>query len=198
MICLDKKQMVMKKLLWLVDIIFLVTISTGCAWFQPYYATPIEALTEFPGYLTETKTALVDVLAQEKVAGGIVLLYKFPAPSHEASGYCIATTFVTQKDGGSWRAQSGSRLGCGVNYLEMGDFVAAYTVGGNVTELTTVYGVGQGHQVRIEWSDGQESTVFLANGVFLQSRPDTLQVERVELLNEVGEILAAQTWKQQP
>jgi hypothetical protein len=186
--------MIMKKNLWgLICFVILVTTVTGCR-FRPYYATPTEALAEFPGYLTETELSLVDILAQEKIAGGVVLLYKFPAPFHEAPKYCIATNFVTQERNGSWHAQSGSRLECGVNSLESGDFEATYTVGGNVTDLTTVYGVGQGYQVRIEWSDGQVDTVLLDNGVFLKSRSATLQVEQVMLLTESGDILETQTW----
>ena len=161
---------------------------------RPYHATPIEALTEFPGQLSPDTLVSATVLRAEEVAGGQVLLYRYPAHLAEASPdtHCIATTFVTQVGIRGWRAQSASRLGCDSFTAK---FTPAFTVGGNITDLTTVYGLAQeGNEVRVEWSDGVISTVPVVDGIFLQSRPETLTVQSAVLLGENGTVLESQTW----
>lgn len=171
--------------LWLI-ILSLALIISGCSFWRPFHPTPLDALTEFPGYLSEANLSLAQVLRQEKIAGGLVLLYRYPLKKEKKS--CFATTFVTQEKNGGWRAQSASRIGC--NATPVNEFMAIYTVGGNITALTTAYGLSHfGHEVRIEWSDGLVESVPLEDGTFLKSRPATLQVEKIELLNADGEVV---------
>lgn len=185
----------------LILLLFLVTLP-ACSWQRPSHSTPLRALTEFPGYLTQEKLNSVSVLREERVAGGVVLLYRYPATQSKtgdgnpatAPTACIATTFVTQERNGSWQAQSASKLGCGPDVGK--GFAVTYTVGGNVMELTTVYGVSEaGDRVRIEWADGQSSIVPLVDNVFLQSRPENSPPRRVELLDEEGMTLDSTTWE---
>lgn len=181
----------MTKRLTLLMLIIGFTVS-ACSWGRTYHATPLEALAEFPGYLTKESLGSASILQDETVAGGLVLLYLYP--SDEAgltpSANCLATTFVTQERNGGWRSQSAGRMACDEEIFAEDIFTAAYTVGGNVTELTTVYGMStQGEQVRIEWSDGTISIIPVVNGTFLSSRPETLQVQQVSLLNSAGALL---------
>lgn len=179
-----------KRLTPLVLIIWLVV--SACSWERAYHATPLEALTEFPGYLTKENLGSALILQEEAVAGGLVLLYLYPSDEAgpTSSANCLATTFVTQERNGGWRPQSAGRIGCGKEVFAEGGFTATYTVGGNITELTTAYGLSeQGHQVNIEWSDGTATVVPVIDGAFLRSRPETLQVQRMELLDRDGAIL---------
>jgi len=175
-------------------------ILSACAG-RSYHATPLDALTEFPGYLINPDYYVKDsvrILQQEAVAGGIVLLYRWQTyESAKASTYCLAVTFVTP-EGNGWRAQSSGSAGieshrCSIS--ETDSFIAGYTVGGNITELTTVFGLSdRGDNVRVEWSDGISSTIPIRSGAFLGSRPQTLQVRRVQVLDSRGNILASEEW----
>jgi len=167
-------------LLFVLGLLFLIS---AC---RPSPSTPFDALFEFPSTLEGADVALknsVQVLAEEEVAGGLVILYSMP--SKETGGRTLKRTFVTP-EGTGWRAQaSGS-----IDYSESDEFVAHQTVGGNITDLTTAYGISdKGDNVRIEWSDGQIDIVPIADGVFLLSRPDTLTVWLVELLDSSGKVL---------
>jgi hypothetical protein len=173
-------------LLSLIILSFALIIS-GCSFWRPFHPTPLDALTEFPGYLSQANLSLAEVLQQEKIAGGLVLLYRYPLNLKEKN-YSCATTFVTQEKNGGWRAQSASRIGC--HATPASEFMAMYTVGGNITPLTTAYGLSHlGHQVRIEWSDGLVETVPLEDGTFLKSRPAILMIHKMELLNADGEVV---------
>lgn len=163
---------------------------------RSYHATPLDALTEFPGYLVSTDyydKDSVRVLQQKTVAGGLVILYRWQThESVKTKTYCLAATFVTPA-GNGWRAQSSGFIGSENHRCSISDsdgFVAEYTVGGNITDLTTVFGLSnRGSAVRIQWSDGTVSTTTLENGTFLEARPQTLQVRRIQLLDANGNIL---------
>lgn len=167
-------------LLFVLGLLFLIS---AC---RPGPSTPFDALFEFPSTLEGADAALknsVQVLAEEEVAGGLVILYSMP--SKETGGRTLRRTFVTP-EGRGWRAQASGSIG----YSDSDDFVAAQTVGGNITDLTTAYGISdKGDNVRIEWSDGQIDIVPIVDGVFLLSRPDTLAVRLVELLDSSGKVL---------
>jgi hypothetical protein len=172
-------------------LLFVLGLSFLISACRPSPSTPFDALFEFPSTLEGADAALknsVQVLAEEEVAGGLVILYSMPskeAPSGEAGGNILARTFVTP-EGRGWRAQASGSIG----YSDSDDFVVAQTVGGNITDLTTAYGISdKGDNVRIEWSDGQIDIVPIADGVFLLSRPDTLAVRLVELLDSSGKVL---------
>ncbi len=168
---------------------------------RPYHATPLDALTEFPGYLISPDYYIKDsvrVLQQKAVAGGVVILYRWQThESVKTKTYCLAATFVTS-EGNGWRAQSSGFAGsenkrCSIS--EANGFIAEYTVGGNITELTTVFGLNdRGDHVRVEWSDGTVSSVPIQNGAFLESRAKTLQVRRVQVLDAHGNILVSKEW----
>jgi hypothetical protein len=77
--------------------------------------------------------------------------------------------------------------------LAAGEFMAYGSVGGNTTPLTIAYGLAdQGHQVRIEWADGQISYTPVQNGTFLQTYPANVIPKRFDLLDEQGLTLASQ------
>lgn len=177
------------RILFVLSLISIMFVISACS---PYHPTPHDALTEFPGYLTKENLASLTVLQQETVADGLVLLYRYQ-PDMEVGEYCLATTFVTEEKNGSWRAQSASKLECGNNLS--GRFKAIFTVGGNITELTTAYGLSNdGSHVRIQWSDGIVSVVPLINNVFLKSRPANLQVDRIDLLDADDTVLEKISW----
>jgi hypothetical protein len=179
-------------------LIWLLVFTMGCLDRRPYHPTPIDALTEFPGYIHLAVTDSVEVLQSETIAGGHVILYRFPlrSPYPAQASYCLATTFVTQERSGSWRSQSASRIGCYDAPLNSDRFAATYTIGGNVTDLTTVYGFsGKGSQVRIEWSDGLVDIVPFSNNTFLKSRPERLLVNQVALLDIDANVLESIEWR---
>lgn len=184
-----------QRYIWLV-ILYPWLLTVACLGWRPYHATATEALTEFPGYLTKESLNSVEILQQENVADGLVLLYRYPSlVSADSNEYCAATTFVTEEQNNSWRSQSASQIGCGENYPYIDGFMAMYTVGGNITDLTTAYGFSnRGNEVRIDWSDGLVEIVTLQNGAFLKSRPQILQVQRIELLDKNGEVLESKIW----
>lgn len=191
----------MVKLLTLLITLIIWLAVSACSWGRAYHATPREALAEIPGYVTKESLDSALILQQETVADGLVLLYLYP--SNEASitspTNCVATTFVTQERNGGWRSQSASRIGCSEEIFAEDVFTATYTVGGNITELTTAYGLSeQGHQVSIEWSDDTVSVVPVIDGTFLRSRSEILQVERMELLDSDGTVLETVQTADQP
>jgi hypothetical protein len=153
---------------------------------RPYHATPFDALTEWPGKLENKNVDVlnsVQVLAEQEVAGGLVLLYS--VPTEEAGQNILASTFVTP-DVLGWRSQSTGST----NYSDSDDFAAAYFPGGNVTDLTTAYGISlKGDRVRIRWSDGQTDVLLLENPAFILARPETLTVRSIEILDSEGLVL---------
>lgn len=178
-------------------ILVVLLLTSAC---RPYHRTSLEALTEFPGYLEKADAftmSSVQVLQQQKTADGLVLLYRWQtSESVKNKTFCLATTFVTS-EGNGWRAQSSGSVGrsdsgqCSIP--ETHGFVAAYTVGGNITDLTTAYGISdRGNAVRIEWSDGLVVTAPLQSSAFLAIRPAILQVRLIGLLDSNGNIL--ETW----
>ncbi len=168
---------------------------------RPYHPTPLDALTELPGYLISTDyydRNSVQVLQQKAIAGGLVILYRWQTyESIKTNTYCLAVTFVTP-EGDGWRAQSSGFAGsenhrCTISRSD--GFVAEYTIGGNITDLTTVFGLSdRGDNVRVEWSDGAVSIVPIQNGTFLESRPEILQVRRIQLLDAQGDVLMSRQW----
>lgn len=207
-----------KQMIWtmsrcrLILILSTVLFVTGCSgWGRPFHPTPLDALTEFPGKLTHSDRYIeesVEVLQEQEVAGGLVLLYRWQsAKSQETDTYSLATSFVTP-EGKGWRAQASgfhtirSRelpsswepplFGCEI----LADtFVAGYTVGGNITSLTTASGLShRGDIVGIIWSDGQIDVMPLKAGSFLLARPETLKVQRIELVDANGRVLESEEW----
>ena len=172
----------------------IVLAVSGCDWIKPIHPTPLDALTEFPGYLTQADLGSARLLQQVQVAGGVVLLYRHLDRQDRFEGAeQLSVTFVTP-EGQGWRAQASG--GCGIP--SAGGFVVCYSVGGNITPLTSAYGLSEeGNRVRIHWTDQETHEVELAdNGSFLLSRPVTVQVERFELLDETGQVLAIQDLQQ--
>lgn len=180
----------MKKNRFILLFISTLLILSSCQ--TTYHATPHEALTDFPGYLTKDSLPTT-AFQQEMVAGGLVLLYRYQ-PDPTINEVCLASTFVTHGWHG-WQAQSSNQLACASNLFDK--FRAGYAVGGNVTELTTAYGIStQGNQVRIQWSDGTESIVPVENNYFLKSRPSYLHVTQIELIDDESTILEAISWSE--
>ena len=133
-----------------------------------------------------------EVLQEQAVAGGQVLLYRWTAPQSKAGEYCVGVTFVTPVQtlrGQSWRAQASNWLNkLGECYTTFNEFIAEYTP---YIGQTTAFGVsGAGKHVRISWSDGQVNVVELQDGTFLLARPEDLQVTQFELLDANNNVLA--------
>lgn len=179
-----------------VSIVLLVSACSS----RPFHPTMVDALTEFPGKLVGADLSTiksVQVLRQQTIAGGVSLLYRWQTSASAANGtYCLAATFVTPERGG-WRAQStgffdgdNQALKPACSFTNNNDFIAGYYPGGNVTDLTTVFGLSsQGSKVRILWSDGQISIAPIQNKAFLDARPKTLRVDRVDLLDVNNNVL---------
>lgn len=177
-----------KRTLFQLATLILLLFLSAC---RPDHATPFDALTEWPGMLEGADSALlksVQVLKEEEVAGGLVILYSIP--SKESGEHVLASTFVTP-EGSGWRAQSSGWE----EYSNSDDFVVSGIAGGNITDLTTVSGISnKGETVRIEWSDGQIDLLPVKDGTFLFSRPETLTFRRIELLDSAGEALESTEW----
>lgn len=171
--------------------ILICLLLAACS-LRPFHPTPVDALTEPPGMLAGSlnDASSLQILQRQEVAGGVVLLYRWQRTDRSSTNtFCVAATFVTPA-GRGWRAQSsgyfgeepGGRASC--TFTTRSGFAASYLVGGNITDLTAAYGVSaRGTHVRITWSDGVVSQIPLHNTSFLAARPETLQVERIELLD---------------
>ena len=171
-------------------------LSTSACDCRSYFDTPLEALTERPGLCSFSlregvpppPPESVEILQREEIAGGIVLIYRLPLDG-TTGDHVLARTFVTHESGllgSGWQAQSS----CQVVFVDSDTFVAGWCPGGNVTALTTAYGITYGDEtVRVEWSDGRIDTLAVQDGSFVQSRPVTLQVRRIELLDASGAVL---------
>ncbi len=162
-----------------------------------YHAEMIDALDEWPGACSYSvrsdeppcRVESIEVLQSQEIAGGVVLIYR--APLETEGLHLLARTFLTPKSGlsGGWQPQSS----CHVVFGDRADFVARWCPGGNVTSLTTVYGLAErGNSVRVEWSDGRVDTVPVLNRSFAQSRPSHKGAERVELLSITGAVLLSE------
>jgi hypothetical protein len=182
-----KRTFLVYKIFYL-SLIFVLSACSG----RPFHPTVLDALTEAPGFLIKKDPVImksVRILRQQNVAGGISVLYRWQTRAAASAGTdCISVTFVTP-EGQGWRAQSsGSFELC--NFTATSSFEAAYYPGGNITALTTAYGLSNhGSKVRIMWSDGKTSYTTVENGAFLDARPETLRVLRAELLDASNRVL---------
>jgi hypothetical protein len=177
-------------LLYISLIASIMLSASSCGWIKSLHPTPLDALTEFPGYISKADLGSMRLLQQIEVAGGIVILYRHLDRQDRFEGVeQLFVTFVTP-EGAGWQAQASG--GCGIP--ASGGFVACYAVGGNVTPLTSAYGLSrEGSRARIYWADDETHETGLAdNGSFLLSRPASVQVERIEVLDENGQVLAIQ------
>lgn len=157
------------------------------------------ALTEFPGFVGQAPLDDVTILQEQFVPNGVVLLYRYPHLIPNTPEDCVAVTFVSQTADGLWQSQSAARLGCDVPSEILSTFQAAYTIGGNIQELSTAYGVSPvGQAVKISWQDGQMTTVTLTNHSFVSSRPGVIPVQKIELLDEQGVVLEHKNWADEP
>jgi hypothetical protein len=167
--------MIRTRLFWLL----LVTLFlAACGQSEPNPAE--QPLAAFPGFLTPAALDSAELLHQEPVADGVILLYRYQGDQ----GNCLATVFKAQLPNGGRQPQSASQLDC-----RQGEtFQAAYSKSGR---FATAYGLAiGGQQVLVEWSDGRSSLVTVQDGVFVQSRPGRLHVTRFELLDANGNLLA--------
>lgn len=171
-----------------VILVILIALTT-CS---PKHPTPQIALTEFPGYLSKENSSSLTILQQEEIADGLVLFYRYQ-PNLEKNRYCWVQTFVSQGKLSGWQAQSGSQLICTAAVQQ--EFLATFTIGGNITDLSTAYGMGTtGVAVRIYWSDGIISDTPLIDNVFLKSRPVVLPVKKIDFIAADGTVLASKHW----
>jgi hypothetical protein len=168
------------RLFWM---LLLTLLLAACGQAGPNPAD--QPLAAFPGFLNTAALDSAELLHQEPVADGVILLYRYQADEVN----CLATVFVAQFPNGSRQAQSASQLDCIQSGSSQGDsFQAAYSKSGR---FSTAYGLAAGgQQVLVEWSDGRSSLVTVQDGVFVQSRPGRLQVARFELLDTNGNLLA--------
>jgi len=179
-------------------ILILVCLFLPACTLRSFHPTPVDALTEIPGMVVGSlnDASSIQILQQQAVAEGMVLLYRWQRTDmRNTNAFCFAATFVTP-EGRGWRAQSSgyfSEVPSGhtrCTFTTRSEFEAGYYVGGNITDLTTAYGLSsRGSHVRITWSDGVVSRVPLQNNSFLTARPEILQVERIELLDTDDTVL---------
>lgn len=188
----------MKYLLFFPSLLFICLFSlSGCT--SSGHPNSLAALTEFPGFVGQAPLDEVTILQEEAVPNGVVLLYRYPQLKPNVAEDCLAVTFVSQAADGLWQAQSAAALGCNSSSEIMSTFQAAYTIGGNIQELSTAYGVSPvGYSVKISWQDGQKTTVTLTNQSFVSSRPGVLPVQKIELLDEQGVVLEHKNWEAEP
>ncbi len=209
------------------SLVFLFIALAFSAWFSErrlFNATPLYALAEWPGHLPQKDIDEAYVWQQQEISGGIVYLYYYPLrlPETPPNSYCVGATFVAPDKSGSWRSQSGNKLGCwqveaGFDRLTPSQitsgkvypvslphhapgtpssfFMATVLPGGNITPLTVAYGLAQqGQRVRIQWADGLVTYAGIHNGTFIDANPTFAQVSSVDLIDENGRILASKTW----
>lgn len=171
-------------------ILIVMLVGVACRG-ERTYGSPVEALTEFPGYVSEERVDSVRVLAQREMPRGVVLLYAYEGTRPDVEGEtCVATTFVSEERGGRWRAQSSGGMGCATDYPQPDGVSLAHTAGGNITELATVYGMAPGAAtVRVQWVDGVETTEAVENGFVLVSRPETVMPFNVTVLDRAGAMM---------
>ena len=168
-------------------------LTIGCG--PPTYETAIAALGEFPGYLREANRDTLQVLARRELPAGDVLVYAFEGVQPDEAGLtCVATTYVGEEEGGRWRAQSSAKLGCDDAYPQPQGTVLAHTAGGNISGLATVFGMAPGGAtLRVEWADGLVTTDEIENGIALATRPETVQAQAIEVLDDMGQVLHRET-----
>ncbi len=167
-----------------------LALLEGCRQ-QRTYGMPIDALTEFPGYLNAENAHSFQLLARRELPRGDVLLYAFRGTRPEVEGMtCVATTFVSENEEGRWRAQSSSNMGCRPDFPDPEEFILRHTAGGNITGLATVYGLTPaGETVRVRWADGEVTMAGIDDGHVLLSRPETVQPDRIEILDADGNVI---------
>jgi hypothetical protein len=140
----------------------------------------------------EPRISSARLILEEKIVGGVVLLYVYPTDS--PGEHILTQAFVTQEKGTGPTLWFPATISCGV-YTETQVFFPTYTVGGS-NGPSTAFGISKkGNEVRIEWSDGQVDVIPVENGAFLQSRQETVWVQRVELLDAEGDVLESQVLK---
>jgi len=193
--------------------ILLTTIGCG-GWLRPVHLTPEDALTEYPGYLTDASAFIassVTILQQQPLGDGLVLLYRWQSPeSQRTDSYCLATTYVKRKSnlkGKGWQPHSSTFLTAEIANQETGifkkdceipadSFVAGYIVRGEKNKVTTASGFSSnGVAVQIVWSDGRVDKLPLAsNGSFFLMRQGELDVQHIDLLDVNNQRLEGKDW----
>ena len=168
-------------------------LTIGCG--PRTYDSATEALGEFPGYLREANRDTLQVLARRELAPGDVLVYAYEGVQPDEAGLtCVATTYVSQEANGRWRAQSSGKLGCDDAYPHPQEIVLALAAGGNINGLATVFGMAPGGAtLRVEWVDGLVTTDEIENGIALATRPETVQAQAIEVLDDMGQVLHRET-----
>jgi hypothetical protein len=182
--------------------LLLCVLLSACS-LRQFHPTPVDALIEISGMVVGSLNdpSSLQVLQQQEVAGGTVLLYRWQRTATQLSNtFCLVATFVTH-EGRGWRAQSSGFFSDGASgrptctFTTTSDFRVGYYVEGNITALTTAYRWRtHGSHVHITWSDGVVSQIPVHNQSFLESQPETLQVERIELRDTNDTVLAEEAF----
>ncbi len=192
--------------------ILLTTI--GCSGLlRPVHLTPEDALTGYPGYLTDDSAYIsssVTILQQQPLGDGLVLFYRWQSlESQQIDAYCFATTYVEPKfnlKGKGWVPHMSTLLstesanhvpGIFGNFKRGGceipvdSFVAGHIVRSEKNTVTTAFGFSSnGVAVQIVWSDGRVDKLPLAsNGSFFVMRQGILDVQHIDLLDANNRIL---------
>src|SRR5690554_5875305 len=111
------------RLFWMLLVTLLLA---ACGQVSP--AASDQPLAAFPGFLSTAALESAELLHQEPVADGLILLYRYQSDT----GNCLATAFVAQFPNGSRQPQSASRLDCRQGetlqaaYSKSGRFSTAY------------------------------------------------------------------------
>lgn len=181
--------------------VWVALVLTACTLDQPR-ATPQDALFELPSQVNVKYKDTLQILHQQEVADGLVVLYRWQTDEAAAQGtYCVGSTFLTIHEHLGWQAHSsGYFVGDTVslprcNFAAPIDLKTIYYSGGKTIPVTTVYGLSDiGSNVRVTWRDGHISNLAIEKGSFLVSREGHVKPRRVEVLDTDDTIVASETW----
>lgn len=154
----------------------------------------LQAAVEGSEFLTNMDPNDIEVLQEQAVGGGRLMLYRW---LNEADETCVATTYLTTINR-VWQTHDTITATC----RPAGDFMAAHSGNSHIDapfgppRQTVVFGTSEiGRAVRVVWVDGQVSHIPLENGAFLDARSGRWGVERVELLDAQNNIILTEDWR---
>lgn len=181
----------------------MIFILTACG-ARNLYDTEIEALQNFPGYLNDQNAASLAILSRVDIPAGeatgeypgAVLLYTYEGiRSNEQGQTCLAVTFLSQRNV-HWRAESSGKLGCDAAYARPQTISLSYLIGGNIRDLTTVFGLAPGaHSAHVQWADGLETRAPIVDGALLLARTESIAPHTVRLEDAAGNALHTEAYR---
>lgn len=178
----------------------MILLLVACT-LDPIRENPQDALTIPPGRVHPNYRDSIQILQQQTIDNGIVLLYRWQTDAAAtAATFCIASAFLSYGAAG-WQVESGgnfvgdtvSEPACNLAHPIL--LKASYYYAGQTTTFTMIYGLSDsGKNVRITWSDFQTSVVPVDQGTFLVPREGEFMPQRIEVLDDSGNSVAEEVW----